>query len=149
MRHKKLFWVTLVLLLAGSAYVADPVGAQYRGRAGRGRAGANRMPAGVQASKLENGSMILADMKGMTLYTFMKDAECKSNCNGQCEKNWPPLMAAADAMPMGDWTIVTRDDGSKQWAYKGKPLYTWAKDTKPGETTGDGVGNGAWKIAMP
>ena len=53
-----------------------------------------------------------------------------------------------DAKAAGDWTVVTRDDGSKQWAYKGKPLYTWAKDTKPGDKTGDGV-NGTWKTAKP
>ncbi len=47
-------------------------------------------------------------------------------------------MAAADAKASGDWTIVTRDDGSKMWALQGKPVYTFAKDTKPGDTTGDG-----------
>ncbi|RJF77721.1 COG4315 family predicted lipoprotein [Rhodopseudomonas palustris] len=89
------------------------------------------------------------DAKGMTLYTFDKDAGGKSMCNGPCATNWPPLMAAADAKPAGDMTVVTRDDGSKMWAYKGKPLYTFAKDTKPGDTTGDGFLNGAWHIAKP
>ena len=88
----------------------------------------------------------LVDAKGMTLYTFDKDTAGKSACNGQCAPNWPPLMAAADAKAVGDWTIVTRDDGTKQWAYKGKPLYTWVKDTKPGDMTGDGVNN-VWHIA--
>lgn len=85
----------------------------------------------------------------MTLYVFGKDTEGKSACNGQCAMNWPPLVAGADAMSMGDWTVVTRDDGSKQWAYKGKPLYTFAKDSKAGDTTGDGAGNGNWHAAMP
>src|ERR1700754_3078255 len=76
------------------------------------------------------------DAKGMTLYTFDKDSAGKSACNGPCATNWPPLMAAADAKASGDWTIVTRDDGSKMWALKGKPVYTFAKDTKPGDTTG-------------
>lgn len=89
------------------------------------------------------------DTKGMTLYTFDKDAGGKSACNGPCATNWPPLMAAPDAKASGDWTIVARDDGSKMWAYKGKPLYTFAKDTKPGDTTGDGFLNGAWHIAKP
>jgi predicted lipoprotein with Yx(FWY)xxD motif len=57
-------------------------------------------------------------------------------------------MAAADATAAGDYTIVTRDDGSKQWAYKGKPLYMWAKDSKPGDRSGDGFNN-AWRIARP
>jgi predicted lipoprotein with Yx(FWY)xxD motif len=89
------------------------------------------------------------DAKGMTLYTFDKDAGGKSMCNGPCATNWPPLTATADAKPMGAWTVVTRDDGAKQWAYKGKPLYTWAKDTKPGDTTGDGFMNGVWHVAKP
>ena len=89
------------------------------------------------------------DAKGMTLYTFDKDAGGKSACNGPCAQNWPPLMAAADAKPTADMTIVVRDDGSKMWSYKGKPLYTFKKDTKPGETTGDGFLNGAWHIAKP
>jgi predicted lipoprotein with Yx(FWY)xxD motif len=90
----------------------------------------------------------LVDMKGMTLYTFDRDAAGKSNCNGTCAQNWPPLMAAADAKASGDWSLVKRDDGSMQWAYKGKPLYTWVKDTKAGDTTGDGV-NQVWHVAMP
>jgi predicted lipoprotein with Yx(FWY)xxD motif len=90
----------------------------------------------------------LVDAKGMTLYTFDRDAAGKSACNGQCAQNWPPLMAASSASASGDWSVVTRDDGSKQWAYKGKPLYLWVKDTKPGEVTGDGVNN-VWHVAMP
>ncbi|MBP2290909.1 COG4315 family predicted lipoprotein [Azospirillum rugosum] len=94
------------------------------------------------------GGPMLTDSKGMTLYVFDKDAGGKSACNGQCATNWPPLMASADAKPMGDYTVVTRDDGAKQWAYKGKPLYTWAKDAKAGDTTGDNVNN-VWHVARP
>ena len=88
------------------------------------------------------------DAKGMTLYTFDKDAGGKSACNGPCATNWPPLLAEGDAMAMGEWTMITRDDGAKQWAYDGKPLYTWAKDAKPGDITGDGF-NGVWHVAQP
>src|SRR5689334_14331231 len=63
----------------------------------------------------------LVDAKGMTLYTFDRVTAGKSACNGQCAQNWPPLMAAAGAAASGDWSVVTRDDGAKQWAYKGKP----------------------------
>ena len=91
----------------------------------------------------------LVDAKGMTLYVFDKDASGKSACNGPCATNWPPLMAGADAKASGDWTVVTRDDGSKQWAYKSKPLYTWAKDTKAGDVTGDGFNNNTWHVAQP
>ncbi len=90
----------------------------------------------------------LADSNGMTLYTFAKDSEGKSACNGPCAQNWPPLMAPASAEPGNGYTVITRDDGSRQWAYQGKPLYTWIKDTKPGDTTGDGV-NQVWHVAKP
>jgi predicted lipoprotein with Yx(FWY)xxD motif len=85
----------------------------------------------------------------MTLYTFDKDTGGKSACNGQCTTNWPPLMAGSNAMAMGDYTIVVRDDGSKQWAHNGKPLYTWKNDKKPGDLEGDGFANGAWHVAKP
>lgn len=90
----------------------------------------------------------LVDAKGMTLYTFDRDTAGKSNCNGACATNWPPLAAAADSKAMGSWTVVTRDDGSRQWAYKQKPLYTWTKDGKAGDVTGDGV-NSVWHVAAP
>ena len=92
---------------------------------------------------------VLTDAKGMTLYTFDKDAGGKSACNGPCATSWPVLKAAASDKPGDGYTIITRDDRSKQWAYKGKPLYTFARDQKPGDTTGDGFLNGAWHVAKP
>jgi predicted lipoprotein with Yx(FWY)xxD motif len=89
------------------------------------------------------------DAKGMTLYTFDKDAGGRSMCNGPCAENWPALMAADDAKPTADMTIVVRDDGKKMWAYKGKPLYTFKKDMAAGDTNGDGFLNGAWHMAKP
>ncbi len=90
---------------------------------------------------------VLATPAGATLYTYDKDAagSGKSVCNGPCATNWPPLPAQASDAAAGDYTIVTRDDGSKQWAYKGWPLYTFAKDAKPGDTTGDGKGS-VWHL---
>jgi predicted lipoprotein with Yx(FWY)xxD motif len=89
---------------------------------------------------------VYTDEKGMTLYIFDKDEANKSNCYDDCAKNWPPLMAAADAKPEGEWTVVERKDGTKMWAYDGKPVYTFVKDTKPGDVTGDGVG-GVWHVS--
>ncbi len=91
---------------------------------------------------------VLVDSKGMTLYVFDKDSGGKSACNGPCAVNWPPLAATASDKAEGEWTVITRDDGMKQWAYGGKPLYTWIKDTKAGDVTGDGVG-GTWHLAKP
>jgi predicted lipoprotein with Yx(FWY)xxD motif len=89
------------------------------------------------------------DAKGMTLYTFDKDSGGKSMCNGPCADAWPPLLASDDAKPDGNMTIVVRDDGKKMWAYKGKPLYVFKKDTAPGQINGDGFLNGAWHLATP
>jgi len=97
-------------------------------------------------TKLSNG--VLADAKGMTLYTFDKDPAGKSACVAGCAKAWPPLMATASDKASGDYTIITRDDGSLQWAYKSKALYTWSKDVKPGDRTGDGF-NKVWSLARP
>jgi predicted lipoprotein with Yx(FWY)xxD motif len=93
---------------------------------------------------------VLVGTNGMTLYTFDRDVagSGKSVCTGPCAANWPPLMAAADARPSGDWTVINRDDGGRQWAYKGRPLYFWAKDAKPGDRTGDGFNN-VWRVARP
>jgi predicted lipoprotein with Yx(FWY)xxD motif len=92
---------------------------------------------------------VLVNEKGMTLYTFDKDASGKSMCNGTCAQNWLPMMAGAKPVADGDWTPVTRDDGSKMWAYKGKPVYSWINDKAPGDTTGDGANGGTWHVAKP
>ena len=92
---------------------------------------------------------VLVGPQKMTLYTFDKDTTPgKSVCNGPCATNWPPLAASADANAQGDWSVITRDDGSRQWAFRGKPLYHWVKDQKPGDKTGDGVNN-VWHVARP
>lgn len=91
---------------------------------------------------------MLVGPNGMTLYSFDKDMPGKSNCYNQCAVNWPPLMADMDAKAMGDFSLVKRDDGKTMWAYKGKPLYYWIKDQKPGDMTGEGVGN-VWWIIKP
>ncbi len=103
---------------------------------------------GAIPTKTQSG--MLANPAGMTLYVFDNDAASsgKSVCNGYCAVKWPPLEATAGDKPSGDYTIVTRDDGSLQWAYKGKPLYLWFKDQKPGDSTGDGVNN-VWHVAKP
>lgn len=99
-------------------------------------------------TKMASG--VLTNSEGMTLYTFDKDAadSGKSVCKDDCAVKWPPLVASVREKAEGAYTIITRDDGAKQWAYKGKPLYTWFKDQKPGDTTGDGVLN-VWHTAKP
>jgi predicted lipoprotein with Yx(FWY)xxD motif len=114
-------FIAAMFLSAGSASAADP-------------------------AKMADG--MLTGGNGMTLYTFDKDAAGKSACNGPCASNWPPLYVKDGEFASGDYSVVTRDDGKKQWAFKGKPLYFWSKDMKPGDKTGDGF-NSVWHVAKP
>ena len=91
---------------------------------------------------------------GMTLYIFQKDTQDsgKSVCNGDCATNWPPYAVdATDAVEAegasGTLSIVTRDDGSKQLAYDGWPLYYFAGDKAAGDTNGATIPN--WALAKP
>ncbi|OHV76576.1 hypothetical protein [Rhizobium sp. LCM 4573] len=101
----------------------------------------------VKTVKSEKGE-VLAGENGMTLYTYRNDKKGTSNCYDKCATNWPPLMADSNAAEEGAYSLVTRKDGSKQWAKDGMPLYYWVKDTKEGDVTGDGVG-GVWDVAKP
>ena len=98
---------------------------------------------------MDSGGLLTGN-NGMTLYTFDKDAagSGKSACNDACATNWPPHLSMSGDVASGDYSVITRDDGKKQWALKGKPLYYWSKDQKPGDKTGDGV-NGVWHVAKP
>jgi len=89
---------------------------------------------------------IYTDAQGMTLYTFDKDKAGTSACYEECATSWPALKADAGAKADGKWTIVDRTDGTKMWAYDGKPLYTYAKDKKAGDINGEGMG-GVWHMA--
>ncbi|MCK4122952.1 ATP-binding protein [Ralstonia pseudosolanacearum] len=134
------------LALAASAVALAALGLGGCSSMGMGGMGMG-MSSAPSAVKVTNGS--LTDAHGMTLYTFDRDTMAgKSACNGNCANNWPPLTANDADKGSGDYTIIVRDDGKKQWAYRGKPLYLWSKDKMPGDQTGDGFMN-AWHIAKP
>ena len=101
-------------------------------------------------SRKEAFDIVLTDANGMTLYTFDRDtaASGTSACVDKCAANWPALPAQATDQASGDFSIITRADGTRQWAFKGKPLYRWIKDQKAGDRTGDGV-NQVWHVAQP
>ena len=111
--------------------------------AGAGHAAQPGAPASVVGATLTGSN-------GMTLYTFDKDVggSGKSACVGLCASNWPPYLAMQGETAGGDYSVVIRDAGSRQWAFKGKPLYYWSKDRKPGDKTGDGINN-VWHVAAP
>jgi predicted lipoprotein with Yx(FWY)xxD motif len=93
--------------------------------------------------------LVLVDPNGMTLYTFDRDSTGnKSTCDGKCTERWIPLAAPADAEAKGDFTVITRSDGSKMWAYRYRPLYTSPSDKAPGDVNGFDGAN-LWHIARP
>jgi predicted lipoprotein with Yx(FWY)xxD motif len=95
---------------------------------------------------------ILTDSDGRTLYRFTQDISSQSMCVDQCAQAWPPFTvpdtpSLAPGIP-GSLGFTTRADGVKQVMYNGHPLYYYAKDTKPGDTNGQGVG-GKWFVVNP
>jgi predicted lipoprotein with Yx(FWY)xxD motif len=120
------------------------------GLIGVAAAGADSLPAPLEHAKAGQLGEVLVGPTGMTLYTFANDKEAgKSACNGPCAENWPPFKPAASApAPKAPLSIITRDDGAKQYAYKGKPLYYWKNDKKAGDATGHGMNN-VWTAAKP
>ncbi|ANS75617.1 hypothetical protein AWM70_14275 [Paenibacillus yonginensis] len=94
----------------------------------------------------------LADGQGRTLYFFSNDAGNLDACQGQCLATWPFLDSDQLQIPAGlnpsDFALVTHASGTKQWMYKGWPLYRFVKDSKAGDVLGEGV-NGIWTAAKP
>ncbi len=99
-------------------------------------------------SRTINGTMVLTNSKGLTLYSFGPDTSTKSNCNGQCATYWPPVMGPVTAGPgvTGTLGTITRADGTVQATYDGHPLYTYVGDTAPGQDKGNGLNlsGGVW-----
>ncbi len=127
--HSIVLGAAALLALSAPAFAADYLG-------------------GLVKSTDIGGKMVLTDAGGMTLYTFDKDTQgTASNCYDKCAENWPPLFATADTKAEGEFTVIDRTDGTKIVAYKGWPLYLWVKDQKPGDTTGDMVGE-VWHTAL-
>ena len=90
---------------------------------------------------------ILVDMRGMTIYTFDDDTNSEGSvCADSCAETWEPLLAGQLALPFGSWSLVRRDDGTHQWAYVGKPLYTFTGDFAPGEIRGETTDT-RWHVA--
>lgn len=107
-----------------------------------------RPPVPIQVI-LTNKGALLVDPNGMTLYHFDRDdSGNKSNCNDGCTESWKPLAAKADAKASGDFTVITRKDGTRMWAYRYRPLYTSQADKAPGDMNGSDPSN-LWHVARP
>lgn len=75
------------------------------------------------------------------LYTFDQDEPGQSHCNDACAAKWRPLTVFGSEEPIGKWTPIKRSDGSSQWAYEGKPVYSFAQDPEPVTASNGKVGN--------
>jgi predicted lipoprotein with Yx(FWY)xxD motif len=101
----------------------------------------------VRAIIIKNRPM-LVDLKGMTLYYFERDdSGDKSTCDGKCTESWIPVTASANAQASGDFTVITRSDGSKMWANRYRPLYRSHADKAPGDTNGADDPSNLWHVA--
>ena len=97
------------------------------------------------------GATVLTNAKGFTLYSFAPDTSTKSNCNGACAQNWPPVTGPATASGVtGTFSTIKRADGSVQATFDGHPLYTFVGDTAPGQAKGNGLNaaGGLWHEAV-
>jgi predicted lipoprotein with Yx(FWY)xxD motif len=121
------------------------------------------LPPEVRVGRSDEGP-VLTDSNGKTLYTWEFDNKPgQSVCQAAavappdnihpllrvyanypaplCVQQWPPFLASVDARPIGDWSIFDRPEGTKQWAYKGRPLYRFYRDQLPGDVNGDAYGD--------
>jgi predicted lipoprotein with Yx(FWY)xxD motif len=147
----------IALVAAACSSAASPTASSAAPTSAASASASASAAAGVTLAIAEDAKLgkFLTGDAGKTLYTFTNDSEAnKSTCIDQCLANWPPLLAPGGAVPAaptgatGTLAAFARPDGAMQVSYNGKPLYYYTKDTKAGDTTGQGVG-GKWFVAAP
>ena len=132
-------WMLLALPAAAAA-AALVVGCSSSGTSSGGSGGHAAPAAGSLKTAKIGGATVLTNSKGFTLYTFALDTSTKSNCNGTCAANWPPVKGSVTAPGVtGTFGTIKRSDGSTQATFNGHPLYTFTADTSPGQAKGNGL----------
>jgi predicted lipoprotein with Yx(FWY)xxD motif len=110
----------------------------------------------VKVATIGSIGKVVTDASGLTLYTFAQDTRGsgKSTCSGSCATAWPPLTTTSTTLAKPDGLsdelgLLTRDDGTKQVTYGGRPLYRFSADKAPGDAKGQGVSayGGVWSAA--
>ena len=95
-----------------------------------------------------NGTAVVTNASGKTLYWFVPDTSTTSKCTGACATYWPPVIGpvTAGSGVTGTLGVITRPDGTKQATYDGHPLYTYVADSAPGQAKGNGLNlsGGVW-----
>ena len=140
-----------VLAVAAAAAVLAACSSSGTSSAGGSGSTGTSTPAAATAGSLKTttigGATVLTNAKGFTLYSFAPDTPTKSNCNGTCAQNWPPVTGPATASGVtGTFGTIKRSDGSTQATFDGHPLYTFVGDTAPGQAKGNGLNalGGLW-----
>src|SRR6478735_10342743 len=140
-----------VLAVAASAVVLAACSSSGTSSTGGSGSTSTSTPAAATAGSLKTttigGATVLTNAKGITLYSFAPDTPTKSNCNGTCAQNWPPVKGPATASGVtGTFGTIKRSDGSVQVTFDGHPLYTFVGDTAPGQAKGNGLNaaGGLW-----
>jgi predicted lipoprotein with Yx(FWY)xxD motif len=140
-----------VLAVAAAAAVLAACSSSGTSSAGGSGSTGTGTPAAATAGTLKTttigGATVLTSAKGFTLYSFAPDTPTKSNCNGTCAQNWPPVKGPATASGVtGTFGTIKRSDGSTQATFDGHPLYTFVGDTAPGQNKGNGLNalGGLW-----
>lgn len=144
----------VAMVAAGAAWAVSPFMSKGDGRGPAGDpVGRPSTPAGITlqalgraqgwdlgketASILYRDQVAYADLRGRTLYVHEQDAPGQSRCTGECATRFQPVTPLEGAVPVGEWTIIERDDGARQWALRGQPVYTFAEDADPGSLFGN------------
>jgi len=170
MKRSSLVWLIVVIIVAiVGIYVWVSMAQQQNvspttGPYGSATSGDQNPTGGTAMTPLTLNTMestgtlgtFLVATNGMTLYKYTRDAANVSNCTGQCAAVWPPYtVSGSDAASLagatginGQLGTIKRADGSMQVTYNGMPLYFYAKDKNPGDTTGQNVG-GVWFVVAP
>jgi predicted lipoprotein with Yx(FWY)xxD motif len=106
------------------------------------------LPYDISARELADaGGQSLVTIQNLTLYVFDDDKDGQSHCVGECTAEWQPYQAGAISNAVGDFSVLVRPDGIKQWAYKKQPLYTYIADEQPGDIYGHAI-NPKWRVAL-
>jgi predicted lipoprotein with Yx(FWY)xxD motif len=142
-------WMLLALPAAAAA-AALVVGCGSSGTSSGGSSSSSGQAAAAAGSLKTaqiGGATVLTNSKGFTVYSFALDTPAKSNCNGTCAANWPPVTGSVTAPGVkGTFGTIKRSDGSIQATFNGHPLYTFTADTSPGQAKGNGLNafGGVW-----
>ena len=139
----------LLALLAAAAAAAVVAACSSSGTpsSSGGGSSAHAAAAGGLNTAQIGGATVLTNSKGFTVYSFALDTPAKSNCNGTCAANWPPVKGSVTAPGVtGTFGTIKRSDGSTQATFDGHPLYTFVGDTAPGQAKGNGLNaaGGLW-----